>query len=44
VSEPLLLDVTDERGVLAGMVESDERLARQLDAVIERQVGIGESK
>jgi hypothetical protein len=43
LSEPLVLEVTDERGVLAAMIESDERLARQLDAVIERQVGIGES-
>ncbi len=42
-SEPITLQVTDERGVLAAMVESDERSARQLDAIIERQLGIGES-
>jgi hypothetical protein len=40
-SEPLSLFVTDERGVLAAMVESDQRSARQLDAIIERQLGIG---
>jgi hypothetical protein len=39
-SEPLVLHVTDERGVLAAMVESDERSARELDAIIERQLGI----
>jgi hypothetical protein len=43
LSEPLLLHVTDERGVLAAMVESDERSARQLDLIIERQLGIGAS-
>jgi hypothetical protein len=43
LSEPLILHVTDERGVLAAMVEADERSARQLDAIIQRQLGIGES-
>jgi hypothetical protein len=43
LSEPLVLHVTDERGVLAAMVEADERSARQLDAIIERQLGIGDS-
>jgi hypothetical protein len=43
-SDPLVLQVTDERGVLAAMVDSDERSARQLDAIIERQLGIGDSK
>ncbi|MGE0605634.1 MAG: DUF4175 family protein [Pirellulales bacterium] len=43
-SEALLLDVTDQRGVLAGMVEADERAARQIDTVIQRQMGIGEAK
>ena len=43
-SDPLVFHVTDERGVLAAMMDSDERSARQLDAIIERQLGIGESK
>ncbi len=36
VSEPLILQVTDESGVLAAISESDERSARQLDAIILR--------
>ncbi len=44
LSEPLTLQVTDESGVLAAISESDERSARQLDAIITRQLGIGESK
>jgi hypothetical protein len=44
LSEPLVLQVTDERGVLAAMVEADERSARQLDAIIQRQLGIGDSQ
>jgi hypothetical protein len=43
LSEPLVVQITDERGVLAAMVEADERSARQLDAIIERQLGIGDS-
>jgi hypothetical protein len=35
--------VTDERGVLASLMESDEKSARQLDAIIQRQLGIGGS-
>ncbi len=44
LSEPLVLQVTDERGVLAAMVEADERSARQLDAIIQRQLGIGDAQ
>ncbi len=43
-SEPLVLHITDERGVLAAMMETDEESARQLDAIIQKQLGIGESK
>jgi hypothetical protein len=43
-SEPIVLRVTDESGVLAGLAEADERSARQLDAIIQRQLGIGEAK
>lgn len=39
-SEPLMLTVTDERGVLAAMVESDEQSAQQLNSIIQRQLGI----
>jgi hypothetical protein len=42
-SEVIVLQVTDERGVLAAMVESDQRSAQQLNAIIERQLGIGGS-
>ncbi len=44
VSQAVILQVTDERGVLAAMVETDERSARQLDAIIDRQLGIGNSR
>jgi hypothetical protein len=40
-SEPILLDVTDERGVLAGLLESDERSLEQLDAIIDRELTVG---
>jgi hypothetical protein len=44
LSEPLVLEVTDVQGFLAGMVETDEQSARRLDAIIQRQLGIGEAK
>lgn len=40
-SDTLVLNVTDESGVLSAISESDERSARQLDAIIRRQLGIG---
>jgi hypothetical protein len=40
-SEPILLDVTDERGILAGLLESDERSVEQLDAIINRELTVG---
>jgi hypothetical protein len=43
VSDTLLLTVTDESGILSALSESDERSARQLDAIIRRQLGIGET-
>jgi hypothetical protein len=43
-SEPLVLEVTDVQGFLAGMVETDEQSARRLDAIIQRQLGIGETQ
>ncbi|HEX4129433.1 MAG TPA: hypothetical protein VHZ24_05275 [Pirellulales bacterium] len=41
VSEPLVFHVTDERGVLGAMAETDQRTAKQMDDIIERQLGIG---
>jgi len=43
VSDPIILQVTDERGVLAAMTETDQRTARQMDLIIQRQLGLGES-
>jgi len=40
-SDPIVLDVTDEPGLLASLYESDERSARQLDSIIERQLQVG---
>lgn len=40
-SDPILVDVTDEPGLLASLYESDERGARQLDAILERQLQTG---
>ncbi|MBI3865917.1 MAG: hypothetical protein HY290_28920 [Planctomycetia bacterium] len=42
--EPIILTVTDESGILAGLVEADEKSARQLDQIIQRQLGIGEAR
>jgi hypothetical protein len=41
-SESLVLHVTDERGVLAAMSETDQRSARQLESIIQRELGIGD--
>ncbi|HEY1067188.1 MAG TPA: hypothetical protein VGE52_13800 [Pirellulales bacterium] len=43
-SEPLVLQVTDQRGVLEALDEGLERSAEHLDAIIMRQLGIGESR
>jgi len=40
-SEPILLDVTDERGILAGLLNADERSLEQLDAIIDRELTVG---
>lgn len=41
--EPIVFQVTDESGILSGLAEADERTARQLDQIIERQLGLGGS-
>jgi hypothetical protein len=40
-SEPLVLEVTDEQGILAAMAETDRESARQLQTMIERQIDVG---
>ena len=40
-SEPIMLDITDESGILAALSETDERSAKQLETIIERQLGVG---
>ncbi len=40
-SEPLIFEVTDRNGILAGLLETDQQSAKQLDAIIERELGIG---
>jgi hypothetical protein len=39
--EPIVLDITDESGILAALSETDERSAKQLETIIERQLGVG---
>jgi hypothetical protein len=43
-SETIVFQVTDESGILAAISESDQRSARQLDDIIKRQLGVGETK
>ena len=40
-SEPIILEVTDRNGILASLLETDQQSAKQLDAIIERELGIG---
>ena len=40
-SEPLIFEITDVPGFLASMAESDEQSYRRLEAIIQRQLGIG---
>jgi hypothetical protein len=40
-SEPIVLEVTDERGILAALLESDERSVEQIDAIIDRELTVG---
>lgn len=43
-SEPVIFQVTDRQGILSGLLETDEESAKQLDAIIRRELGIGESR
>ena len=42
-SDPLVLEVSDESGVLAAISEADQRSEERLTDIIKRQLGIGES-
>ena len=43
-SEALSLRVTDRSGLLNAITELDKNSVRQLDAIIEKELGIGDSK
>lgn len=43
VSDPLYLEISDESGVLAAILEADEKSEQRLSDIIKRQLGIGES-
>ena len=40
-AEPVTFDVTDREGLLAGLLEADEEGATRLDAIIQRELGLG---
>jgi hypothetical protein len=42
-SEPLVLEISDESGVLAAISEADQRSEERLTDIIKRQLGIGEA-
>ncbi|WP_254508651.1 hypothetical protein [Anatilimnocola floriformis] len=42
-SDPVVLEVSDESGVLAAISAADDRSEKQLSDIIKRQLGIGES-
>jgi hypothetical protein len=42
-SEPIVLEITDESGILAAVSEGDRRSQEQIDDLIRRQLGIGET-
>lgn len=43
-SEPIILQITDQQGIVSGLLETDGESAKQLDAIIRRELGIGERK
>lgn len=43
LSDPLVLEISDESGVLAAISEADERSEQRLTDIIKKQLGIGES-
>ncbi len=43
-SDPLVLEISDEAGVLAAISEADEKSEQRLTDIIKQQLGIGESR
>lgn len=43
-SEPVILQITDQQGVISGLLETDEESAKKLDEISRRVLGIGRSK
>ena len=43
-SDPLVLEISDEAGVLAAISQADERSEQRLTDIIKQQLGIGESR
>ena len=43
-ADPLVLEVSDEAGVLAAVSETDEQSERKLNELIQQQLGIGDSE
>lgn len=43
LSDPLVIEISDESGVLAAISEADERSEQRLTDIIKQQLGIGES-
>jgi hypothetical protein len=43
-SDPLVLEISDEAGVLAAISEADEKSEQRLTDIIRQQLGIGETK
>jgi hypothetical protein len=39
--DPLILEISDEAGVLAAITEADERSEQRLTDIIKEQLGIG---
>lgn len=44
LTEPLVFEVTDERGILAAMAEADRESVDRLKTMIQRQIEVGESQ
>lgn len=42
-SEPLVFQVTDEQGIMASLLEGDQKSARELELFIKQLLGLGES-
>ena len=43
MSKPLYLEISDEAGVLAAILEADHRTEKELTEMIDRQLGLGDA-